>query len=250
MATLMKDRWLSGLAISLLVLVSVAGTFPVNYAGDVFALEIWKLTIPLDDDGDGAADEVTMPTLRKFEDPGFFLLSKTGDSILFRARCGDATAAGSVSPHSQLREIKKKTETPASWGSKDGQVHNLTITLAINAVPKSKPQVVVAGIYAGDEEVLTICLEGTKLLLKCLDFKTITLEESYLTGTKVDLMIIIDKGRIRAFRGATPLKEWPCEKSGLHFRAGCEVLSNPAGSPTGDFGEVEIQKLFVTHKPE
>ena len=250
MATLMKGRWRSGLAISLLVLVGAPGAFPLDYAGDVFSLEIWKLTIPLDDDGDGAADEVTMPTLRKFEDPGFFLLSKTGDSILFRARCGDATAAGSSSPHSQLREIKKNTETPASWGARDGQAHNLTITLAVNAVPKTKPHVVAAGVYAGDEEILTICLEGTKLLLKCLDFETITLEETYLPGTKVDLMILIDKGRIRAFRGSTELKEWPCEKSGLHFRAGCEVLSVPGGDPTVDFGEVEIPKLFVTHKPE
>lgn len=249
MASFMRDRWLKGLAMGLLVLVSVAGTFPVNYAGDVFALDIWKLMIPLDDDGDGAADEVTMPTLRNFEDPGFFLLSKTGDSILFRVRCGDAVGAGSVSPNSQLREIKKNTETRASWGTNDGQVHNMTITLAVNAVPKTKPQVVVAGIYAGDEAVFAVRLDGTRLLLECLDLETITLEESYVPGTRVDLMIISDKGRIRAFRGTTELKEWPCEKSDLHFRAGCEVLPVPGGDPTMDFGEVEIPKLFVTHKP-
>lgn len=250
MATLIKNRWLRGLAMGLLVLVSVAGSFPVNYAGDVFALDIWKLTIPLDDDGDGVADEVTMPTLRNFEDPGFFLLSKTGDSICFRARCSDVTAAGSVSSHSQLREIKKNTGTAANWGSNDGQVHNMTITLAFNAVPKTKPEVVAAGIYAGDDAVFTICLEGKRLLLKCLDFETIVLEESYVTGTMVDLMIIIDSGRIRAFRGSTQLKEWPCDKKELHFRAGCEVPANPARASTTEFGEVEIQKLFVTHEPK
>lgn len=65
-----------------------------KYAGDVFNLDRFRLQIPIDDDGDGISDVVSMPLLRNFEDPAFFHIDKKGEAIVFRARRGDARMEG------------------------------------------------------------------------------------------------------------------------------------------------------------
>ncbi|MEM7602462.1 MAG: polysaccharide lyase family 7 protein, partial [Verrucomicrobiota bacterium] len=193
---------------ALVLLVSYAGA--QNFAGDMFTLTIWKLTIPIDDDGDGVADEVRMPLLRYFEDPDFFHLSETGDSIVFRAQCGGATTENSKYPRSELREMQKDSKTPASWNTTSGS-HNLTIEFAFNKLPKKKAHAVAAQIHGGDNDLLMVRLEGKKLFLERRDAEDFVLAEDYKLGTFVKLMIIADNGRIRAFIGGKQLMEWNVE---------------------------------------
>jgi hypothetical protein len=241
-------------------LIPVAGVFAglstmsvlaANYAGDVFSLEIWNLTIPLDDDGDGYADEVPMPTLRNFEDPDFFHLSATRDSIVFKVGGDGAKSENSAYPSCLLRELNRNSRIPASWSATDGLTHNLTITLAVHRVPGPNTVVVAAGIFSENEDVITLRLEGGELLLTRAGMEPLTLEESYVPGTLFDLMLIVDDGRVRVFYKGASLEAWPLERDNLHFRAGCEVrrMSESSDeSESGRIGEVEIQKLYVVHK--
>lgn len=241
-------------------LIPVAGVFiglstltalAANYAGDVFSLEIWSLTIPLDDDGDGFADEVLMPTLRNFEDPDFFHLSATRDSIVFKVRGDGAKSENSAYSSCLLRELNRNSQIPASWSATDGLSHNLTITLAVHRAPGPDTAFVAAGIFSENEDVITLRLEGEKLLLTRAGMEPLTLEESYVPGILFDLMLIVDDGRVRVFYKGESLEAWPLERDNLHFRAGCEVrrMSESSDeSESGRIGEVEIQKLYVVHK--
>lgn len=228
---------------------STSGSGKKNFAGDIFALDIWKLTIPLDDDGDGVADEVKMPTLRLFEDPDFFHLSAEKDAIVFRAPCGGATTKNSNYPRCELREMEKGGTKKASWGTNDGRVHNLTIEAAVTALPKEKRHVVCAQIHDGEDDVLMVRVEGKKLMLERTGEEDLVLQRDYQLGEFFHLMIIADNGRIRALLEGEQVMEWKVEKEGLYFKAGCHTQSNPGkGDDPESYGEVAIRKLFVTHR--
>ncbi|MDF1859384.1 MAG: polysaccharide lyase family 7 protein [Verrucomicrobiales bacterium] len=220
-----------------------------NHAGDVFSLDIWKLTIPMDDDGDGVADEVTQPTLRLFEDPDFFFLSEKKDSIVFRTPAGGATTKTSSYPRSELREMKKGGTEKVSWGTNDGKIHNLTVEVAINAIPPKKPHVVCVQIHDSEDDLLMVRLEGKKLFLERNGAEDVMLNDEYELGSFFNLMIIADNGRIRALYEGKQIMEWKIEKDEIYFKAGCYLQSNTEkGDQPDAFGEVEIRKLFVTHK--
>ncbi len=250
MAASLKTGWLRLLAAGAVWGLSTLSVPAANYAGDVFSLEIWSLTIPLDDDGDGFADDVLMPTLRNFEDPDFFHLSATRDSIVFKARGDAAKREDAAFPGCLLRELKRSSGVPASWDATDGLIHNLTITLAIHRTPGPGTAIVATGIYSENEEVITLRLEGRKLLLTRAGMESLVLEADYLPGTVIALMLIIEDGRIRAFYKGASLTAWPLERNNLHFRAGCEVQNtgDKESRAAGEEGEVEIRKLYVTHK--
>jgi hypothetical protein len=249
MAASLKSGWQSLLAAGVFSGLSALTVAAANYAGDVFSLEVWSLTIPLDDDGDGFADDVVMPTLRNFEDPDFFHLSETSDSIVFKARSGAAKSERAAFPCCKLRELKKNSDVPASWNANDGLIHNLTITLAIHQTPGPGTAVVATGIYSENEPITTLRLEGAKLLLTRVGMQALVLESAYVPGTLFDLMLIVEDGRIRAFYKGASLAVWPFEQTNLHFRAGCEVQdSHDQGRGARGEGEVEIRTLYVTHK--
>jgi len=221
------------------------------YAGDIFALDIWKLTIPLDDntDDDGFADEVKMPVLRRFEDPDFFWLSKAGDSIVFRARCGDPTTKNSMYPRCELREMKPGGEEKASWGTNDGMKHTLAATLSVNAVPAVKKAVSCIQIHDAEGDFLQIRLSGNKLFIKREGADPVILNENYKMGERFSFIMVIEKGSILYLHEGKQLMKWEIEKKNCYFKAGCNTLSNPEkGDRPDSYGEVEIEKLYVVHK--
>jgi len=241
----LKNAGLLTLAILLPVLTLAAK----NHASDVFSLKVWRLAIPMDDNGDGEPDEVSMPTLQYFEDPDFFYLSKTGDSIVFRAECGAPTTKNSSYPRCELREMKPGGLERAAWGTNDGLVHNLTITAAINKLPAKKPHVVCAQIHDDEDDLLMLRLEGKKLFIERNDLEPVYLTKDYELGTFFKVMIIADSGRIRVLYEGKVIMEWPVERDGLYFKAGCYTQSNvEKGDAADDYAEVEIEALYVTHK--
>lgn len=220
-----------------------------KYAGDVFNIESFRLHIPLDDDGDGIADVVRMPLLRLFEDPQFFRLSPLGDKVIFRVRRGDARMAGAEFPRCELWEEKKGSDQLASWATKEGLVHNLTLSASFLAVPHDGGKVSAAAVW-GDGEVMAVRHEGDargggRVVLSRDGLEPIVLAEAYETGAPIELMLLIDKGRARLMRSGKVEAQWPLEASGLHFRAGC-VLEGGGSDPEA-FAEVAIEKLYITH---
>lgn len=237
------------LLVTILVLGTLGTVWAKNHAGDIINLSIWKLHIPMDDNGDGVADEVTMPTLRLFEDPAFFHLSDSGDKVVFRARCGDPLSEDSKFPCSELQEMKKGGTEFTSWGTDDGKVHNMTISAAFNAAPEENPHVACARIAGKNEELLAVRLEGKKLLLKRSGTDPVVLDTDYELGTFFNLMIIADNGRIRALLERKQVMEWEVSKDELFFKAGCQTLSTPKNGDKPDaFGETEFESIYITHK--
>lgn len=238
-------RWLA----TILVLSTLGTVWAKNHAGDIINLSIWKLHIPLDDNGDGVADEVTMPTLRLFEDPAFFHLSESSNSVIFRARCGDPLSEGSKSPRSELQEMKKGGTEFTNWGTNDGKVHNMTISAAFNATPEKNSHVVCARIGGEDDDLLAVRLEGEELLLKRSGTDPVVLDANYELGTFFNLMIIADNGRIRALFERKQVMEWNITKDEISFKAGCQTISMPEnGNKPDAFGETEFKSIFITHK--
>ncbi len=229
--------------------IGLIGDAGAKDAGDVINLSIWKLTIPMDDNGDDVADEVVMPTLRLFEDPDFFHLSSDGESVVFRAKCGAPTTEDEAFPRSELREMKKGGTTETSWGTNDGKVHNLTISAAINAAPDKHKDVVCARISDSESDLLKVRLEGKKLLIDRKDADPVVLDDDYEMGTFFNLMIIADNGRIRALYERKQIMEWKVERENVYFNVGCYTQSNTEkGDEPDAYGETAFQSVFVTHK--
>jgi len=220
-----------------------------KFAGDVFNLDQFTLQIPLDDDGDGVSDVVKMPLLRNFEDPAFFHIDKLGEAIVFRTQRGDARMEGATHPRCEMRELKKGTEEPASWSTKDGKVHNFSTTLAFTRVPEDGTPVTAVSVWGEKGEVLSVRHEKGKVLLSRIGMEPFLLEEAYVAGTPFEFMILLDKGRVRLLRDTNQIAEWPLEAEGLHFRIGVvyEAESPESGDPKST-AEVTIWKLYLTHK--
>jgi len=222
-----------------------------NYAGDVFAHDIWKLVIPLDDnhDEDPHADEVTMPTLRRFEDPDFFRLSRQEDSILFRARCGDPTPENEEFARCELREMTKGGEHEAKWSTTDGRKHTLAIELAVRSVPAKTPSVVCLQAHDDDGPWLSLRLDGKRLRLTQRNEDDIVLDDDYALGDFTYLILLFEKGEFKLLHENELIAVREARFEDSFFTAGCLLQSNTAtGEKADSFGEVEIKRLYVTRK--
>ncbi|MFK8054208.1 MAG: polysaccharide lyase family 7 protein [Woeseiaceae bacterium] len=86
-----------------LVLLLSSTAYAENPA-DRFDLKFWKLSLPLDDNGDGKVDEVSVRALKKYSHPEFFYLDADG-SLVFTAPNKAQTTAGSTNTRSELRQM-------------------------------------------------------------------------------------------------------------------------------------------------
>ena len=89
-----------GLALALLQSTTVFAEDPA----DKFDLRFWKLTLPLDDNGDGKVDEIGVRALQGFSHPDFFALDQDGN-LVFTAPNKAQTTAGSTNTRSELRQM-------------------------------------------------------------------------------------------------------------------------------------------------
>src|SRR5439155_891934 len=99
-------------------------TGSTKFPSQVLDLQNWKLTLPIDANGDGKADEIVQPQLASFILVPPFSVSDGGTGVVFWANCGGATTSGSGYPRSELREMNGGTV--AAWGTADGHVHTMT----------------------------------------------------------------------------------------------------------------------------
>lgn len=95
---------------SLLLTLLVPSMVCAENPADKFDLRFWKLTLPLDDNGDGKVDEVSVRSLRKFSHPDFFYLNQEGH-LVFTAPNKAQTTAGSTNTRSELRQMLRGRNT-------------------------------------------------------------------------------------------------------------------------------------------
>ena len=77
---------------------------------DRIDLRFWKLTLPLDDNGDGKVDEIGVRALQKYSHPDFFYLDENG-YLVFAAPNRATTTANSTNTRSELRQMFRGRNT-------------------------------------------------------------------------------------------------------------------------------------------
>lgn len=77
---------------------------------DVIDLRFWKLTLPLDGDGDGKVDEIGVSELARYSHPDFFFVDANG-WLVFTAPNQAATTANSSNTRSELRQMLRGSNT-------------------------------------------------------------------------------------------------------------------------------------------
>jgi poly(beta-D-mannuronate) lyase len=230
--------------VCLIATVAKAQTTPAT----VRDLSSWKLTLPIDVDGKAHADEIVQPALGTFQHPDFFFVNQQQDGVVFRAPAGGSTTKGSKYPRSELREMSADGGKSIAWGTDDGELHTMKLSLAITATPRVKPHVVCAQIHDADDDLLMIRLEGSKLMIERNDLPNVLINKQYQVGTPLDIAIQAGKGRVRVQCNGEQSLDWKVSRSGCYFKAGCYTQSNPERGEAADaFGEVTIYRLSVAH---
>ena len=244
----------------------------VGYPADVLDLQNWKLTLPVDGDGDDRADEIRQPCLavacydpsrKMYDNPQFkvpfssvwFHVTADRDGVVFRAPVDGATTSGSDNARSELRELapadEDGDEVEASWSNEGAAVHTMEVEQAITATPRLYPSVVTAQIHDGDDDVILIKYREGRLFADADggDFDE-TLDENYRLGTRFKLRIEATQGVIRVIYNDAKTVEYAKTSDTMYFKAGVYNQSNLEKYPDelpNSFGEVIIYDLKVTH---
>ena len=223
--------------------------------GDVLDLTNWKLTLPVGDEPD-EADEVEQPALTGFQLAPFFRVDSTGKGVAFRANVGGATTSGSGYPRSELREMTDGGSEEASWSNETGD-HLMTMTAAITATPKLKPEVSVAQIHGGDDVLAMVRLEKDRLFVERDGEDVGELDGNYRLGSKFTLRLRATPAGIRVVYNGSKVIEYDEVGDENYFKAGCytQASDKPQEDDRPDqkydrpdaFGEVVIYALDVRH---
>ncbi|MFL6091267.1 MAG: polysaccharide lyase family 7 protein [Aeromicrobium sp.] len=242
------------------------------YPAQVLDLTNWKITLPIDADADGRADEIRQPCLAvacydakragyqnpDFKKPftdGWFYINKQKTGVVFRAPVKAPSTVNSENARSELRELapanKKGEEVEARWSNKGPAVHAMELEEAIMSTPRNYPSVVCAQIHNDDDDVILIKLRGERLFANADrgDFDE-TLDSHYKLGTRFKLRIEATQGVINVIYNDKKTVTYKKSSDTMYFKAGVYNQSNLQKNPDEDpksYGEVVIYKLKVTH---
>jgi hypothetical protein len=242
-----------------------------RHPADVLDLRNWKLTLPVDRDDNGRADEIKQPCLAEpcydpdkkmyansaFKQPfsdEFFRLNDKRTGVALRAPVAGATTSGSDTTRTELRELfdaaSDGKEVEASWSNEGDGVHTMDVTMAVTATPTRYPSVAVAQIHDGSAGAMLVKLRGQRLFVDSDDGPRGNLDNNYVLGATFTLHVAANDGKIAVTYNDS--KTVTYERSGdtFYFKAGVYNQSNldkyPDENPKS-YGEVLIDRLTVTH---
>jgi len=87
---------------------SISSDLMTMVPAEVFDLDYWKITLPLDEDNDNRADEVSVSEIRAYSHPDYFYLDKY-QHMVFAAPNLASTTANSSNTRSELRQMLRGT---------------------------------------------------------------------------------------------------------------------------------------------
>jgi hypothetical protein len=129
---------------------------------DNFALEDWKLTLPIDSKGRTTGTAKEVKDLTGYEDSRFFYDAPDG-AMVFKAGVDGATTSGTKYARTELREMND--DDRAAWTLSEGGT--LTATLKVDETPikdgGTPGRVVVGQIHGQDDELVRLYYEGGKV---------------------------------------------------------------------------------------
>lgn len=100
--------------------VSVYGLRTDAPPSENFNLTHWKLTLPVDLDGDGRADEIEEKEIQGWSDKAYFYTDPATGGMVFRAVSGGATTPGSKYVRAELREMLRGGDESIATRTEDG----------------------------------------------------------------------------------------------------------------------------------
>ncbi|RVU83510.1 polysaccharide lyase family 7 protein [Leucothrix sargassi] len=104
------------LSLSILVAASTAVSANTPVPADKFDMSNWKITLPMDGDGNGKVDEIKLPDLMTYSHPDFFFLDEN-NHLVFQVHNKAITTKGSSNARSELRQELRGADH--SIGTKD-----------------------------------------------------------------------------------------------------------------------------------
>jgi len=237
------------------------------YPADILNLTNWKITLPVDasgnqPSGNASPKEVTQPTLATYSLSPYFQNNVGNTGVIFRANTGGVTTSGSSYPRSELREMTNNGASLAAWSASSG-THTMEIDQAITHLPVLKPHIVVGQVHGnssnsgpdGDDDVIVLRLEGTKLFMDHNGNDGVTIDANYVLGTRFVFKIVATGGQFKSYYNGTLVETYTRAMSAGYFKAGayvqasCKSGGNPGPSEScSTYGEVVIYNVTVTHQ--
>jgi len=189
---------LAGAAL-LVCCVAVADDAPLSTSG----LSRWKLSLPIDANGDGKADEVAR--LSGYSNPPWF--HSTPQGIMFRANAGGARTSGNTAyARSELREMDEAAR-PAAWDCLHDK-RSLTLEQVLLHTTTAKPEATIGQIHDAKNDNLMLKYIGPakangrsdtgRIELQWSDSaQRDILDKAYTLGQPMQVRIAADQGTLR-----------------------------------------------------
>jgi hypothetical protein len=219
----------------------------------VLNLTNWKLTLPVDYDANGIADEIKQPQLSTYSLPPYFCTTPGGTAVTFRAYAGGATTSGSGYPRCELREMTSNGSQEAKWSSSVG-THTMEIDQVVLSLPVQKPEMVVGQIHNSSDDIVVFRLEGSKLYVNVNGKnKTPAVTDNYVPGTRFTVKFVVAANQTYCYYNGVLKYTLSKTYSNAFFKAGAYIQSackGPKAVP-GELctasGAVDIYRVTVTH---
>ena len=217
------------------------------YPSDVLDLRNWYVGLPI---GEGSSPtDVEQPALDAYRVDPWFTTTPACDAVQFRAAVDGVTTSGSSYPRSELREMNGTAR--ASWSSTSG-THTMVVDQAITALPADKPDVVAGQVHDASDDVSAFRLEGGDLYISDGDTSRHKLVTSdYVLGTRFQAKFVVSGGQVKAYYNGVLQTTLSKSFAGGYFKAGAYTQANCTNSAPcseGNYGEVKVYGLTVTHE--
>lgn len=239
--------------------------YPTNI---IPSLVQWKVTLPVDKDGNDSSNatnvesriktpwEIKDDKLIDFHYPPYFEV-RDGE-VVFRGHCAGATTKGSKYPRCELRQ---RVGGGDNYWSVQEQQYLLT-ELRVTHLPVVKPSVCMVQIHGPKDEPLRVQFDKNKGMNivwnedNILYFKD---KVPYELGQKLRIIVTVDKGNITCVvKNIDTNNEfsytWKSEDQTGYFKVGCytqssiflsEFKSGWKNEPSDAYGEVRVTKITL-----
>lgn len=131
-----------------------------------FDLSLWKLGLPIDEDGTNKGVAYEIVDLKGFEHTSYFFTGDDG-AMVFRAPTDGAVSKGTTAARSELREMAEDGSL-AAWSLKDGGT--MTSTLKIDQAPLmpdgTAGRIVIGQVHGQNEELVRLYWDNGKVYFK------------------------------------------------------------------------------------
>lgn len=218
------------------------------YPAQVLNLINWKLTLPIDLNGDGKADEIKQPQLQTYKHEEYFYVSAGKNSVIFRCPTQGATTPGSNYCRTELREMSDNGRSKAAWNSSTGR-HVLSVALKVNQLPEKKPSIAVAQILHNHNVPVYMIKINKNLIyvqnhINALYRGSLNLDENYILGTPFSIRFVVYDDKTEVYYNDVLKSVLEAKFSNAYFKTGCYSQSDE--SPTS-YGSVEIFNIQLHH---